>query len=176
MHSKRISCLAKDSRLPPLHSACDPVSIKKALLLHFLSLKGHLPSANPLTNKQIVHVMSKSSPSSTPSPDDIPYLVWKKVYSLNSEILLDLLLPLVSCEYHPATWKKANGVILDKPGRRYYQRHQQNVKTSPGPPRGVMVPLVLLVNPDPPWSTFSVKFQKVWIRIDRSGPGGPWGP
>ena len=54
--------------------------------------------------------------------------------------------------------------------------HQQNVKTSPGPPRGVMVPVVLLVHPDPPWSTFSVKFQKVWIRIDRSGPGGPRGP
>ena len=54
--------------------------------------------------------------------------------------------------------------------------HQQNVKTSPGPTRGVMVPLVLLVHPDPPWSTFSVKFQKVWIRMDRSGPGGPRGP
>jgi len=55
--------------------------------------------------------------------------------------------------------------------------HQQNVKTSPGPPRGVMVPLVLLVHPDPPpWSTFSAKFQKVWIRMDRSGPGGPRGP
>jgi len=49
-------------------------------------------------------------------------------------------------------------------------RHQQNVKTSPGPPREVMVPLVLLVHPDPPWSTFSVKFQKMWIRMDRSGP------
>jgi len=57
----------------------------------------------------------------------------------------------------------------------WYQ-HQQNVKTSPGPPRGVMVPLVLLVHPDPPWSTFSVKVQKVWIRMDRSGPGGPRGP
>jgi len=38
------------------------------------------------------------------------------------------------------------------------------------------VPLVLLVHPDPPWSTFSVKFQKVWIRINRSGPHGPQGP
>ena len=28
--------------------------------------------------------------------------------------------------------------------------HQQVVKTTPGPPRGVMVPLVLLVHPDPP--------------------------
>jgi len=39
-----------------------------------------------------------------------------------------------------------------------------------------MVPLVLPVHPDPPWSTFSAKFQKVWIRMDRSGPGGPRGP
>jgi len=54
--------------------------------------------------------------------------------------------------------------------------HQQNVKTSPGPPRGIMVPLVLLVHPDPPWSTSLVRFQKVWIRMDRSGPGGPRGP
>jgi len=54
--------------------------------------------------------------------------------------------------------------------------HQQNVKTSPGPPRGVMVPLVFLVRPDPLWSTFLLKFEKVWIRMDRSGSGGPRGP
>jgi len=39
-----------------------------------------------------------------------------------------------------------------------------------------MLPLVLLIHPDPPWSTFSVKFEKVWIRVDQSGPGGPQGP
>jgi len=50
------------------------------------------------------------------------------------------------------------------------EQHQQNVKTTPGPPRGVMVPLVLLVHLDPPWSTFLVKFEKVWIRMDQSGP------
>jgi len=54
--------------------------------------------------------------------------------------------------------------------------HQQNVKTSPGSPKRVMVSLVLLVHPDPPWSTFSVKFQKVWIRMDWSAPGAPRGP
>jgi len=45
--------------------------------------------------------------------------------------------------------------LLDSLG---HELHQQNVKTSPGPPRGVMVPLVLLVHPDPPLSRFSVKF------------------
>ena len=63
---------------------------------------------------------------------------------------------------------------ISRPG--IVEIHQQNVKTSPGSSRGVMVPLVLLVHPDPPWSTFSVKFQKVWIRMDRSEPGGPQGP
>jgi len=55
-------------------------------------------------------------------------------------------------------------------------QHHQNIKTSPGPPRWVMVPLVLLVHPELPWSTFLVKLQNVWITMDRSGPGGPRGP
>jgi len=40
---------------------------------------------------------------------------------------------------------------------------------------GLWCPLVLMVHPDPPWTRFSVKFEKVWIRIDRSQPGGPGG-
>ena len=74
---------------------------------------------------------------------------------------------------HTATFYYLN--IIDCV-RYLFHQHQQNVKTSPSPPRGVMVPLVLLVHPDPPWSTFSVKFQKGWIRMDQSGPGGPRGP
>jgi len=71
----------------------------------------------------------------------------------------------------------AANIVDEGPGScNHNLPHQQNVKTSPGPPRGVMVPLVLLVRPDPPWFTFSVKFQKVWITMDLSGPGGPRGP
>jgi len=57
-----------------------------------------------------------------------------------------------------------------------YKHTSAKCKTSPGPPRGVMVSMVPLVHPDPPWSTFSLKSQKVWIRMDRRGPGGPRGP
>ena len=39
-----------------------------------------------------------------------------------------------------------------------------------------MVPLVLLVHHDPPWSTFLGKLEKVWIRADRVGPRGPREP
>jgi len=54
--------------------------------------------------------------------------------------------------------------------------HQQDVKTSHGPPRGVMGPLVVLVHPDLSRSTFSVQYERGWIRMDRSGPGGTRGP
>ena len=48
-------------------------------------------------------------------------------------------------------------------------QHQQNVKTTPGPPRGVMVPLVLLVHPDPPWSTLIHISGKISQSVDQSG-------
>jgi len=74
-------------------------------------------------------------------------------------------------------WAVVKTILLGaSPDIWYLVVHQQNVKASPGPPKRVMVPQVVLVHPDPPWSTFSVKFEKVWIRMHRSGPGRPRGP
>jgi len=93
-----------------------------------------------------------------------------------SHIGLELLTPIevgTRCDSgiaEPAPRFSVRNVALRLP------HHQQNVKTSPGPPRGIMVPLVLLVHPEPPWSIFSLKFEQVWIRMDRSGAGGPRGP
>ena len=63
-----------------------------------------------------------------------------------------------------------NLLVVESRRKNREDRHQENVRAwskvvlnAPGPPRGVMVPLVLLVHPDPPWSTFSVKFEKLWI-------------
>ena len=56
--------------------------------------------------------------------------------------------------------------ITNKTSNGIKQVHQQNGKTIPGPQRGVMIPQVRLVHIDPPWSTFSVKSEKVWIRAD----------
>jgi len=71
-------------------------------------------------------------------------------------------------------WVYINDILIYSDTEQ--DHHKQNLKTSSGPPRGVIVPLVLVVHHDPPWSTSSVKFQKVWIRMDQSGPGGPRGP
>jgi len=54
-----------------------------------------------------------------------------------------------------SAWLLSNPVLEDPLDLLIYchrpnKVHQQNVKTSPGPPRGVMAPLVLRVHPDPP--------------------------
>ena len=114
---------------PDLPGANSPVEINEALLDHFFPPKPELPprgrlhrhsTAVPLTKEEIAAALAKSSPSSAPGPNGVPYLVWKKVNTVNPSLLLDLLAPLVAFGYHPATLKHANGVVLDKPGKPSY--------------------------------------------------------
>jgi len=77
-------------------------------------------SATPFTTEEIKLAPSKSSPSSAPGPDGVPYAVWKKVIFVNPAIILALLSPLVAFGYQPPFLKTANGVFLDKPGEACY--------------------------------------------------------
>jgi len=119
----------KTPRFPSLPDASSPVWINKALLDHFflpkdpLPTRGRLnknPSATPLTSEEIKLAVSKSSPSSAPGPDGVPYSVWKKLNLVNPAIILELLSPLVAFGYHPPSLKTANGVVLHKPGKASY--------------------------------------------------------
>ena len=127
--AKKFVAPRKTPRFPDLPEASSPAEINKALLDHFFPPKPELPargrlrrhhSAVPLTKEEIAAALSKSSPSSAPGPDGVPYSVWKKVNTLNPDLLLDLLAPLVAFGYHPTTLKHANGVVLDKPGKSTY--------------------------------------------------------
>ena len=127
--AKQLVAPRKTLRFPSLSDATDPVAINNALLNHFFPPKdpfpgrGRLaknPSAPPLTEEEIRTALSKSSPSSAPGPDGIPYSVWKKVNLINPSIILRLLSPLVTFGYHPPSVKNANGVVLDKPGKASY--------------------------------------------------------
>jgi len=127
--AKQLVALRKTPRFPSLPHASGPVAINNALLDHFfppkypLPSRGRLkknPSATPLTQEDIKLALSKSSPSSAPGPDGIPYSVWKRVNLINPAILLKLLSPLVAFGYHSSSLKTANRVILDKPGKASY--------------------------------------------------------
>jgi len=117
-------------RFPSLPGAETQQQINDALLGHFFPSKAAFsppPRLRPhnstplLTKEEIAHALSKSASSSAPGPDQIPYLTGKQVNAINPLILLLILSPLVSLWYHPALLKVANGVVLDKPGKPWYE-------------------------------------------------------
>ena len=70
-----------------------------------------------VTKEEVSHVLARSSRSSAPRRDSIPYGVWKKLHSLHPDILPALTGPLVCRGYQPKSLKKAEGIVLDKPGK-----------------------------------------------------------
>ena len=82
-------------------------------------------------------------------------------------------------------WHKEPPIAnIDNPQKwTFTKQHQENagawskvVLNAPGPPRGVVVPVVHLVHSDPLWSTLLEILPKMWIWVDQGGPGGPGGP
>jgi len=127
--AKQLVAPRKTPRFPSLPDASGPVAINKALLDHFFPPKDPMPSrgclkrnpsAAPLASEEIKLALSKSSPSSAPGPDGVPYSVWKKVNLVNPTIIRELLSPLVAFGYHPLSLKTANRVVLDKSGKASY--------------------------------------------------------
>jgi len=105
------------------------VAINKALVDHFFPPKKPLPSrgrlrrnptAVPLTIEVVKLARTKSSPSTAPGPDGVPYSLWKEGNRVNPTIILELLSPVVAFDYHPLSLQIANGVVLDKPGKSSY--------------------------------------------------------
>ena len=74
----------------------------------------------PLTSEEVSRALSKSSNTSAPGPDHIPYPVWKSVHRIKPSLLPSLLDPLLAHGFHPPSLKKALGIVLDKPGKPSY--------------------------------------------------------
>ena len=130
--AKQLVAPRNTRRFASLPDATYRVAINNGLLDHFFPPKDPLPSrgrlksnpsATPLTEEEIKLAVSKSSPSSAPGPDGIPYPGWKRVNLIKPAILLELISPLVAFGYHPPSLKTPNGVVLDKPGTISYDSH-----------------------------------------------------
>lgn len=74
----------------------------------------------PLSSSEIGLALSKSSNTSAPGPDQIPYRVWKKVNAINPHLLPALLGPLLQYSFLPLSLKRADGIVLSKPGKPDY--------------------------------------------------------
>src|SRR5205807_915826 len=127
--AKKLAVGRPPDRFPSIPGATTPLEINDALLLHFFSPKNSPPSPSilrpfkhvpPLDKEEIKRALSKSSNSSAPGPDQIPYGVWKRIHSINPDILILLLNSLILYGFHPPSLKKASGVVLSKPGNSNY--------------------------------------------------------
>ena len=116
-------------RFPELPGASSPLELNKALLDYFFLGAQLAPMASillpcqecpELAASEIERALTRSSPSLAPSPDTVPNLVWKKINKTAPQLILSLLSPLVSYGFHPPSLKRADRIVLDKPGKPSY--------------------------------------------------------
>ena len=126
---KKMAVGKSPPRFPTLPDASTPTQMNDALLGHFFSPRPSHPLPSilrpygdymELSPEEVSTAQASCSPSSAPGPDTIPYSVWKAVHRITSSVLTSLLAPLLRFGHHPSSLKKANGVVLDKPGKPSY--------------------------------------------------------
>ena len=124
--AKRLALGRPPQRFPDLPGASDPAEVAETLLDRFFSSKPLPPPLLRLTRyedyttitfQEVSRALSKSSNTSAPGPDHVPYSVWKSVHRIKLSLLPSLLDPLLAHGFHPPSLKKALGIVLDKPGK-----------------------------------------------------------
>jgi len=127
--AKRFAVGRPPPRFPEPPGATTPRELNKALLDHFFP--GEPPGSrdtillpfadcHELEPEEISRPLARSSPSSAPGPDMPPNSVLKPVHRVVPHIIQNLLAPLVAYGSHPNALKRADGIVLDKPGKPSY--------------------------------------------------------
>jgi len=126
---KKIAAGSPNPRFPNLPDASSSKEMNQVLLDHLFPPRpcAPLPSillpygdCPELPKEDVSLSLLKCLPSLAPGPDSIPYWVWKSVHHVSPGLLVSLLAPLLPFGHHPSSLKKANGVVLDKPGLQSY--------------------------------------------------------
>ena len=127
--AKRFAFGRPPQRFPDLPGASNPAEVAETLLDHFFPSKPPPPPLlpltryedyTPITSEEISMALSKSSNTSAPGPDHIPYSVWKSVHHIKPSLLPSLLDPLLAHGFHPPSLKRPLGIVLDKSGKPSY--------------------------------------------------------
>jgi len=127
--AKRFAFGHPPQRFPDLPGASDPAKAAETLLDHFIPSKPppppvlcltHYEDYTPLTSEGISRALSKSSNTSAPGPEHIPYSVWKSVHRIKPSLLPSLMDPLLAHGFQPPSLKIALDIVLDKSGKPSY--------------------------------------------------------
>jgi len=127
---RKIAAGRAPDRFPTLENASSPTELNNTLLQHFFPPRPSPPpplvlpafkDVPPVLPGEVSSALRKSSNTSAPGPSGIPYSIWKQVHKANEQLLLSLFTPLLTHGYHSLAMKKANGIVLDKPGKPDYR-------------------------------------------------------
>jgi len=127
--ARRIAAGRALDPFPAPENASSPTKINNSLLQHFFPPRPSPPpplilpafkNVRPVSPSEMSSALQKSSNTSAPGLSGIPYPIWKRVHNANEPLLPSLFTPLLTHGYHPYDMKKANGIVLDKPGKPAY--------------------------------------------------------
>ena len=127
--AKRFTVGRPPPRFPELPGTSTRPELNKALLNYFFpgepagfadTILLPFRECLPLAPDEVSRALARSSPSSAPGPDAIPNSVCKRVDRVAPHLIHDLLPPLVVYGSHSLTLKRADGIVLDKPGKPLY--------------------------------------------------------
>jgi len=128
-NARKIAAGRAPDCFPTLENASTPTEINNTLVPHsFPPIPTPPPplilpafkDVPPVLASQVSSALRKSSDTSAPGPSGIPYSIWKRVHKGNEWILPSLLTHLLTYRYHHLAMKKANGIVLDTPGKPDY--------------------------------------------------------
>jgi len=128
--ASKIAAGRAPDRFPTLENASSPTEINNTLLQHFFPPRPSPPpplillafkDVPPVSPAEVSSALQKSSNTSAPGPSGIPCSISKQVHKANELLLPALFTPLLTHGYYPLAMKKANGIVLDKPGKPDYR-------------------------------------------------------
>ena len=128
--AKKLTCGRQQPCFPSFPDRDTPEGINSALINHFFPAPPPPTPADvnlspfadyfPVSQDETADALAKSSSSAAPGPDTISYGMWKKVHKSCPSLLTGLIGPLLQYGHHPSSLKRANGAVLDKPGKASY--------------------------------------------------------
>ena len=119
--AKKLACGRQQPHFPSFPDKDTPDGINAALLDHFFPTPPPpVMAAVNLSPYSDYFPVSQEEISAAPGPDNIFYDVWKRVHKSCPSLLMSLIGPLLQYGHHPSSLKKANEVVLDKPGKASY--------------------------------------------------------
>ena len=127
--AKKVAVGHHPPRVPELPGASTPPELNQALLDHLFpgepawfpdTILLPFQDCHPLSAAEVSRALARSAHSAAPSPDKTPNLVWNRVNRVAPHLIQDQLAPLVAYGSQPLTLKKADDIVLDKPGKPSY--------------------------------------------------------